>query len=523
MVVPGDGGKEGPGLPTEPGTPETRETPQTPQRKRRRPARRRRSGRGQGARNPQAASAGARDPERGARKDKGQRAPDPNAASVQARGAHRGAHGGRGLDARDPRTASALPRRAAPMPWRLFQAALLAVVATLFLLSIEGFLNPFLLYCALVVLLAPFRSVRGHAHVMVVATVLILLWLLKTTGALLAPFFLAFVLAYMLDPLVDRLSARPRIGRQTAIALILAPVLAAGGLAVAVIVPAMLRQAGQLMLEAPDALAAAHSWAVGLATRAAQADLPFVDAPRLLANVQAVDQQAVADFLAGQASELASGAWAAFLGLGRGFGTLITVASYLVLTPVLAVYLLRDYDAVVAAVARLVPVRYQDETRRCLREYDALLSRYLRGQILVAAIVGGLTWLGLLLAGFPYAFFLGATVAVLGIVPYLGLLLALVPAVIIALASGDPGLGLLKVAIVYGAAQTLEGTVISPRIVGGSVGLHPVWILLALALGGLYFGFAGLLLGVPAAVGVKLLAARAVASYRASGFYRART
>lgn len=409
-----------------------------------------------------------------------------------------------------------------PTSWRIFQAALLAVVAALFLMSIEGFLNPFLLYCALVVLLAPFRSVRGHAHVMVVATVLILLWLLETTGALLAPFFLAFVLAYMLDPLVDRLSARPRIGRQTAIALILAPVLAGVGLAAAVIVPAMLRQAGQLMLEAPDALAAVHSWAVGLAARAAQADIPFVDGTRLLANVQAIDGQAIGDLLAGQASQLASGAWTAFLGLGRGFGTMITVAGYLVLTPVLAVYLLRDYDAVIAAIGGLVPLRYQAETRRCFREYDALLSRYLRGQILVAAVVGGLTWLGLLATGFPYAFLLGATVAVLGIVPYLGLMLALVPAVIIALASGEPGLGLLKIAIVYGGVQALEGTVISPRIVGGSVGLHPVWLLLALALGGLYFGFAGLLLGVPAAVGVKLLAVRAAASYRASAFYRAK-
>ncbi len=396
---------------------------------------------------------------------------------------------------------------------------MLAIVAALFLTSIGDLLNPFLLYCALVALLAPFRSVRGYAHVMVVATVLALLWLLKTTGSLMAPFFLAFVLAYILDPLVDRLSARPRIGRQTAIFLILAPALAAVGLVAMVGVPAMLRQAGRLMLDAPAALAAAHRWAVGLAAKAVEADLPFVDDAQLLARVQAFDGQAAADLLASQASRIASGAWAAFLGLGRGLGTLVTVASYVVLTPVLTVYLLRDYDHIVARAGRLVPVRYQASTRGCFREYDAILSRYLRGQISVAAIVGGLTWLGLAATGFPHAFFLGATVAVLGVVPYLGLVLSLIPALVIALAGGDPGAGLLKVVVVYGVAQTLEGTVVSPRIVGGSVGLHPVWIVLALALGGLYFGFAGLLLAVPAAAGIKLLAVRAEASYRASAFY----
>ncbi len=403
--------------------------------------------------------------------------------------------------------------------WRLFQGAVLALVAGFFLLGMRDFLNPFLLYCAFVALLAPFRSFRGHAHVLLVATALVLLWLLKTAGSLLAPFFLAFVLAYMLDPLVDRLSARPRIGRQTAIFLILAPVLAFAGLAAGLGIPAMLRQAGELMGAAPAAFAAVQDWAARLAAGALESDLPLVDEAVLLARIQEIDAGAVTDFLEAQAARIASGAWAAFLGLGRGFGFLVTLLGYLVLTPVLTVYLLRDYDLVVARVGGLVPVRWQAAARSAFREYDTLLSRYLRGQILVAAIVGALTWLGLLVTGFPYAFFLGATVAVLGVVPYLGVLLSLAPAVAIALGTGEPGAALLKVTVVYGLAQGLESAVISPRIVGGSVGLHPVWIVLALSLGGLYFGFAGLLLGVPAAVGVKLLATRAETMYRASALY----
>ena len=98
--------------------------------------------------------------------------------------------------------------------------------------------------------------------------------------------------------------------------------------------------------------------------------------------------------------------------------------------------------------------------------------------------------------------------------------MSLIPAIILALISDSVGISLLKVAVVYGVAQGLEGAVISPRIVGESVGLHPVWILLALALGGFYFGFVGLLIGVPVAVAIKLLLKRGVERYRRSALYK---
>jgi predicted PurR-regulated permease PerM len=134
--------------------------------------------------------------------------------------------------------------------------------------------------------------------------------------------------------------------------------------------------------------------------------------------------------------------------------------------------------------------------------------------------MGLITGAGLALLSFPHAGMLGLLVAVFNVVPYLGLVLSLVPALFLALVSGSVGTSLLKVAVVYGAAQVLEGAVISPRVVGDSVGLHPVWVLLALAVGGFYFGFVGLLISVPAAVGVKLLAVRGVARYRTSELFR---
>ena len=403
--------------------------------------------------------------------------------------------------------------------WRIAQAAVLVLVAGYFLYSLRTLLNPFLIYCVFIALLAPFRGVRGHALTVTVATILVALWVLDTAGSLLAPFFLAFVLAYILDPLADRVSAHPRIGRTLAIFLILVPFLAVGALAVVFGVPEIVQQVRALIGEVPRALNAFTTWMQGLTAASLGFDIPFVDEATLLARVQAIDGQMIAEFLESRRADLTERAWATVLGLGRGFGSLLVILGYIVLTPVLMFYVLRDYDRIVARVGDLLPARIRPGATDFLREYDALLSRYLRGQVSASLLTGAITWLGLLIVGFPYSFLLGATVAVLGIVPYLGVGVSLVPAIIIALVSDNIGLSLVKVAAVYGAAQALESTVISPRIVGESVGLHPVWIVLSLSLGGFFFGFAGLLIGVPVAVGAKLLLVRGLDRYRSSTLY----
>ena len=406
-----------------------------------------------------------------------------------------------------------------PVAWRVVQGTVLLLAAGFFFYSLGDILNPFVLYCVLIALLLPFRGVRGHALVVTVATILITLWVLHTAGSLLGPFFLAFVLAYILDPLVDRVSAHPRLGRTASILLILVPFLGLGTALVALAVPELVQQARGIVGEVPGFVNWLRDWIAGLTPESLGFDIPLVDEAALIGWAQSLDAQAFADLLETRRAELAERAWAAVLGLGRGFGTMMTIFGYLVLTPVLMFYLLRDFDLIVARVGGLIPGRLRPGAASFARNYDALLSSYLRGQVATSLIVGAITWVGLLIVGFPYAFLLGVTVAVLGVVPYLGLVVSLIPAIVLALISESVGLSLLKVAIVYGVAQGLEGAVISPRIVGGSVGLHPVWILLALSLGGFYFGFVGLLIGVPVAVAVKLLLVRGVERYRRSTLY----
>jgi len=201
-------------------------------------------------------------------------------------------------------------------------------------------------------------------------------------------------------------------------------------------------------------------------------------------------------------------------------GTAFSVLGYVVLTPVLGYYLLRDYDRITERVRELIPPRKRPTWTAFLAEYDTLLSRYLRGQLLTAAVVGVLTALLLWIVRFPYAGLVGAVAGVFNLVPYLGLVVSLVPALLIALLSGSVLVSLLKIAIVFAVVQILEGSVLSPRIVGGSVGLHPVWVILALAVGGFFLGLVGLLLAVPAAVLIKLLLRGALERYRRSAFYR---
>jgi predicted PurR-regulated permease PerM len=195
------------------------------------------------------------------------------------------------------------------------------------------------------------------------------------------------------------------------------------------------------------------------------------------------------------------------------------VAGYVFLTPVLTFYLLRDYDRILAWLRELLPRDREAGVVEFAQEYDRLLSKYLRGQLTVALIIGVLTSSFLLALQFPYPFLLGALAGVMGLIPFLGLVLSIIPAVIVALVSGSVLVSLVKVAVVYGAVQILDGGVISPRIVGDSVGLHPVWIVLALSVGGFFFGFVGLLIGVPVAVGVKLMAGRGLERYRRSELY----
>ncbi len=411
--------------------------------------------------------------------------------------------------------------------WRAFQAAAVLLVLGFFLFSLGRpetgfFLSPFVLFWVLMAVLIPFRAMPGRSVIVGLAAVLTLLWILDTTGFLLAPFVLALILAYMLDPLVDRMEGR-RLGRSLAIILLILPVLALLGVALVLGLPALAMEIGEILKATPELLSRLANWLEAAQERLLVVDIPLLEEEVLLERLRSVDAAVVMAFLEERKEVIVSGVRSGVLGFGRGLGSFLTILGYTVLTPVLTFYLLRDYDGLKARVAELIPVQPRSGVLTLAGEYDHLLSRYLREQITVALIMGATTTLGLLVFRFPSAVLLGVLVAVFSVVSYLGLFLCLIPALFIALVSGNVGFSLLTIAVVYGGSQLLEGAVISPRIVGESVGLHPVWVVLALAVSGFFLGFVGLLIAVPLAVGVKLLVVRGVKRYRESELFRGET
>jgi predicted PurR-regulated permease PerM len=405
--------------------------------------------------------------------------------------------------------------------WRAVEAAAVILVLGFFLYATRTMLNPLLLFALLWAVLIPFRGKEGYSALITIAGIVTIIWLLSSTGSLLAPFVLALVLAYTLDPLVDKLERR-RVSRPVGIGLLIVTAIALMGVVVLLVLPTAIEQLGLLVQETPVFFQRLGAWVESARERLLSVNLPLIDEDDVVQRLQNVDSAAVVAFLQERREALGAWAWNGVWGLGRGIGSIFTVLGYVALTPVLTFYLLRDWDSLTAGVADLVPQHRRQGFVSFASECNLMVSRYLRGQVTVAIALGVITGTGLWITGFPYAGTLALIVAIFSIVPYLGLVLSLIPAVFIALVSGSVGVSLLKVLVVYGISQLLEGTLISPRIVGDSVGLHPVWVVLALALGGFYFGFVGLLIGVPSAAVTKLLIARGLERYRNSDFYNGR-
>jgi len=400
------------------------------------------------------------------------------------------------------------------MEWSVVYAPLLVAAAFLYVWTVRDVLSPFIAYLALLALLAPFAGTRRHMVVVTVATSLLGLHVLSTLGGLLAPFFLAFAIAYILDPAVDVLERKIR--RPLAITILLVPVLVIIGVLLIVGVPEVADQVENLIGRLPEAAGRAGGYMEAARGWLGRVRIPFLPEfdPAAMLNPDRITR-----WLQDRQSRIMDGGLAAVLGVGRGVGAVLGVLGYIVLTPVLTVYLLRDFDKIKERAGNLIPVAYRTGWLDFLREYDRLLSRFLRGQLIEATLVGVLTWLGLQILGFPYSGLVGAIAGTFNLVPYLGLVASIVPVLVIALISGSVAGSLLKAGIVFAIVQFIDGSITGPRIVGESVGLHPIWVILALAIGGSVFGFVGLLLAMPAAVLVKLLIAAALKKYSRSRFF----
>jgi predicted PurR-regulated permease PerM len=199
---------------------------------------------------------------------------------------------------------------------------------------------------------------------------------------------------------------------------------------------------------------------------------------------------------------------------------LINLVSLLVITPVVAFYLLRDWDRIVIQIDSWLPRRYAETIREQVRAVDATLAGFLRGQGTVCLILAIYYGLGLSLAGLDFGLVIGLVAGLLSFVPYVGAIVGLLLSVGLALVQFDAWLPIAIVAAVFILGQVVEGNFLTPKLVGESVGLHPVWIIFALLAGGTLFGFVGLLLAIPAAAVIGVGVRFALDRYLVSAYYK---
>lgn len=403
------------------------------------------------------------------------------------------------------------------MQWRPFLMIAWGVLLGLFLWRVLPVLSPLVLFLVLAYMLWPLFGTDTYKRLMLPLGLLTFLWVLHVAGDVIAPFALAFVLAYVADPLVDWWSNRG-IGRTWGALAVLLLALIMVALAAALIGPLVAAQGAQFLTDLPRIMNELRAWYNAQVMALARSQLPILrDVP--FERALDVESRDVGQFLLDEIQRL-NPSWEAAMGLGRGLQTGLTILGYVVLTPVLTFYLLRDFPSIGRGLSQILPPARREGTLSFLRRYDQLLGEYLRGQLLVATFVGIATALGFWIVGFPNAILLGVIAGIFNIVPYLGLIVSLVPAALIALLTPPLWLSALKVAGVFFVVQSLDSYFFSPKIVGDRVGLHPVWVMFAIIGFASVFGFVGLLIAIPLAVLIKLVIENTVATYKDSVYYQ---
>jgi len=206
--------------------------------------------------------------------------------------------------------------------------------------------------------------------------------------------------------------------------------------------------------------------------------------------------------------------------LWSGGRALVSVFSLVVVTPVVAFYLIYDWHRMIRTVDGWIPVHQRDTVRELAREIDAAISGFLRGQSAVCLILGSFYAVALTLIGLNFGLLIGSISGLITFVPYVGSMTGLVLSLGVAFAQFWPNYGsILMVLAVFLIGQFIEGNVLSPKLVGESVGLHPVWLIFALLAFGYLFGFVGLLIAVPLAATIGVLSRFALRRYLQSSFY----
>ena len=341
---------------------------------------------------------------------------------------------------------------------------------------------------------------------LMLAAVSLLCVLLYLLTPVLTPFFAAALLAYLGDPLVDRLQ-QSKLSRTVSVIIVFISLFLILTLMLLLLLPMLEHQVSYLLQSVPGYIDVLQTkWLPGLAQK-------------LGIDPAALDFDSIKKILEQHFNQAGGLAVTVLASIKQSGLALLAWLANLVLIPVVTFYLLRDWDILITRIDELLPRQYQASVARLATESDEVLASFMRGQFFVMLALGRFYSTGLWLAGLELALLIGMIAGLVSFVPYLGFILGIVAASIAMLLQTHELSQLLPVIAVFGIGQMLEGMLLTPLLVGDRIGLHPVAVIFAVLAGGQLFGFVGILLALPVAAVLAVMLRHAHEQYRASTIF----
>ncbi|RKY81321.1 hypothetical protein DRQ07_04460 [candidate division KSB1 bacterium] len=364
------------------------------------------------------------------------------------------------------------------------------VVLTAFIYVTFPVLSPLLLGILLLIVLSGLKQYKSARMLSLVVFFILVFWFLSWTQSVIFPFIIAGIIAYLFNPLANKLenSKIPRILAVLIIILISLGVVTFLGF---MLLPALIREIQDLIQKVPQLAVDVTNFIQDTAPRVLNFSHINVESfkEHFLGNMPTTFEQVLSNVLKGV----------------TGVSTFFTRIFNIILIPILAFYFLKDFDKIKEWLLDLGPKEYKKNVYFYSWRLNRILGEYIRGQIIVCTFVGVLTTMGLLIFKIPFAILIGVMTGLLNLIPFVGLYISLALAFLTAFFTPNPFIAAIEIGSIFLIVQGLEAYVISPKIVGDRVGLHPLAVIFSVLIFAKIFGFWGLLIGVPTAALIKFL------------------
>lgn len=356
----------------------------------------------------------------------------------------------------------------------------------------------------------PFPSLSRTQIAWITASLLVTGWLVWLLSPVLTPFFISALIAYIVNPIVgwmERLNMR----RDVAVSLVFALALLLIVIVLLIVIPVLIREVADFLGRLPGYMDAFQ-----------QKVLPWIEAQLgIEINLQSFDVERARTLIQEYFSNIAGAAGGVLSVMTQSGGRFLVWLSSMILVPLVTFYLLRDWRLLMDALRDLLPRNIEPTVVKLTKDCDEALGGFLRGQLMVMISLGLIYAVGLWLVGLNNAMAIGMIAGLVSFVPYLGAIIGIILAGVTAVIQNFDMVLLLSVATVFAIGQLIESFVLTPKLVGDRIGLHPVLVIFAVMAGGQLFGFAGVLLALPAAAAGTVIVRFAYNNYKRSAVYRA--